>query len=72
MFSWSNWFDLPVSTNLLLFYFVLCGFVRCPRGFIGQRCETRDRSVTGRSSQDESQTGIKLLIVIIIIFMYTL
>ncbi|XP_065910138.1 neurogenic locus notch homolog protein 1-like isoform X2 [Dysidea avara] len=29
----------------------------CSQGFIGQRCETQDRAVTGRSTQDDSQTG---------------
>ena len=34
----------------------------CPPGFTGQRCERRDRIESGRSNQDESQTGIHCII----------
>ena len=35
--------------------------ISCSQGFIGQRCETQDRAVTGRSTQDDSQTGIYIV-----------
>ena len=36
-----------------------CTQLRCPAGFIGQRCETRDRALVGRITQgdEETETG---------------
>lgn len=39
-------------------------YLRCPAGFDGERCETRNSALSGRANQDDEalQTGILMFL----------